>query len=206
MSFFRSRRYPKPKLDGTSVRPYPPGVSAAKGDYQLGDFILTHGRSFTSYLIRFGQGLVYWGAARKYTWWSHAAIIVSDNGDIIEAIGAGVKEAHISKYDKTDYHLVRLGALATSNDRVQAVAYARWALNQEYGYLTILSIAISLLLGGRFTFGYDGQSICSGLVARALERTNAIFDRSPSHIMPADLAKHFLVTPVAGVSRGIVPK
>lgn len=67
----------------------------------------------------------------------------------------------------------------------------------------IISIAISLLFGGKFTFGFDGQFICSGLVARSLERTNAIFDRSPSHIMPADLAKYFRVTPPPkGTDRG----
>lgn len=206
MNFFQSRRYPNAVLVGASVHQYPPDATAARGDYLPGDFILTHGRSIFSYLIRFGQGLIYWGADRKYTWWSHAAIIVSDDGDIIEAIGAGVKRTHISKYAKTDYHLVRLGSLAAPRDREQAVAYACWALGQKYGFLTILSITISLLLGGRLAFGYDGQSICSGLVARALERTNAIFDRSPSHIVPADLAKYFLVAPVAGVGRGIVPK
>jgi hypothetical protein len=61
--------------------------------------------------------------------------------------------------------------------------------------LTIVSIALSLLTGGKFTFGFDGQSICSGLVARALERMCAIFNRSSSHIMPADLAKYIEVEP-----------
>ena len=38
----------------------------------------------------------------------------------------------------------------------------------------------------------DGQFVCSGLVARALERTGSIFDRDSAHIAPADLAKYFL--------------
>jgi hypothetical protein len=37
--------------------------------------------------------------------------------------------------------------------------------------------------------------ICSGLTARCQERTNAIFNRTPSHIMPADLAKYYGVEP-----------
>jgi hypothetical protein len=32
-------------------------------------------------------------------------------------------------------------------------------------------------------------------VARALERTDAIFDREPSGMLPADLAKHYDVRP-----------
>ena len=206
MEPLRSRRYPKARVDGTSVRTFVPGAEAGAGDYEPGDFILTHGRSFFSRLIRFGQGLWFWGPDRTYAWWSHVALIVSPGGDIVEAVGAGVKRAHISKYGQTDYQLVTLGALASPADRVQATTYAEWALGQKYGYLTIISITISLLVGGRFTFGYDGQSICSGLVARALERTSAIFDRSPSHIMPADLAKYFKAAPAAGAKRGYVPK
>ncbi len=72
--------------------------------------------------------------------------------------------------------------------------------------MTIVSIALSLMMGGKFTFGFDGQAICSGLVARALERTSAIFNRDPAHIMPADLAKYFGVEPPPpGSDRGRVP-
>jgi uncharacterized protein YycO len=176
-------------------------------EFQPGDFILTHSRGLASALIRFGQGLRFLARNRRYIWWSHAALIVSAQGDLIEAIGAGVRRSHISKYHSTDYQLVRLGTLASTADREKIVRYAEWALGQEYGWLTIISISCGLLAGGRFTFGFDGQSICSGLVARALERSAAIFDRSPSHIMPADLAKYFSVPrPPRGSSRGVVPR
>jgi hypothetical protein len=59
----------------------------------------------------------------------------------------------------------------------------------------VASIGISLLTGLRFSFGFDGQQICSGLVARALERSDHIFERSPSHILPADLAFLFDIKP-----------
>jgi len=49
--------------------------------------------------------------------------------------------------------------------------------------------------GAKFTFGIEGQMICSGLVARSQERTHAIFNRTPSHVMPADLAKYYQVDP-----------
>jgi hypothetical protein len=58
-----------------------------------------------------------------------------------------------------------------------------------------VSIAYTLLTGGKFTFAIDGEAICSGLVARAMERTGAIFNRTPTHVMPADLAKYYDVEP-----------
>ena len=120
-------------------------------------------------------------------------MIVSDDGDLIEALGAGVKRTKLSKYEQTEYHLVRIEASA--EDRGEVVAYAEWCLDQPYGFLTIISIGLGLLTGAKFTFAFDGQTICSGLVARALERTKAIFNRTPSHIVPADLAKFFQVKP-----------
>jgi hypothetical protein len=133
-------------------------------------------------------------------------MIVSASGDLIEALGAGVRETHIEKYKPTVYHVIQLGQLADQRDREQVVEFARWSLGEEYGYLTIVSIALTLLIGGKFNFGIDGQTICSGLVARALERTDAIFDRTPSHIMPADLAKYLNVqAPPSGTSRGTIP-
>jgi cell wall-associated NlpC family hydrolase len=183
------------------------GEAAQPGEFDPGDFILTHGSAFYSKLIRFGQGLRYWGKNRKYTRWNHAAMIVSEKGDLIEALGCGVRQTHIDKYKPTEYHLVRLGALADRRDREQVVAFARWCLGEKYGWLTIVSIAFTLLFGGKLDFGIEGQTICSGLVARAVERTNAIFDRTPSHIMPADLARYFEVQPPPkGTSKGVIPQ
>jgi hypothetical protein len=199
-------RYHTPSTIGATNEYFAPDQEAMPGSYRAGDFILTHGNSVFSYLIRFGQRLRFRGANRPFAWWSHAALVVSPAGNLIEALGAGVLRTHISRYAPTEYVLVRLGKLADPGDRAQVLAYANWAVAQRYGWLTIVSIAISLVLGGKFTFGYDGQSICSGLVARALERTNAVFDRSPSHIMPADLARYFNVpAPIPGSRRGVIP-
>jgi hypothetical protein len=120
------------------------------------------------------------------------------NGDLIEAINAGVIETNISRYKDTEYHLVHLeDSLADAHDREQAVRFAEWSLGQEYGFVVVVSIGLSLLTGAKFAFGYEGQAICSGLVARALERSSVIFNRSPSHTLPADLAKMFKVEPPA---------
>ena len=179
------------------IHHFAPGEDAT--EYLAGDFILTHGDAWTSTLIRFGQRLRIHGDDRKYTHWNHAALIVSTRGDLIEALGAGVTASHISKYRPRELHLVRIDA--SPPDRQQAVDFGRWAAGlagsarQRYGFVTIASIAYTLLTGGKFTFAIDGEVICSGLVARAMERTGALFNRTPTHVMPADLAKYYEVEP-----------
>jgi len=177
------------------VRRYGPGERADPADYRPADFILTHGSPFFSWLIRFGQSLRFRGSDSKYAYWNHAAMIVSSSGDLVEALGAGVIRTHLDKYAPKEFHLVSVEGIANDHDREQAVKFAEWCVGMPYGYMNIVSIALSLFTGGKFTFGFDGHAICSGLVARALERTNAIFNRTPSHIMPAVLAKYFNVDP-----------
>lgn len=181
-----------------SVERYVTGETASA--FEPGDFILTHGDAWTSKLIRLGQRLRIHGDDRKYTYWNHAAIVVSTEGALVEALGRGVVRTHLDKYREPEYHLVRIAA--NGQDREQAVSFAEWAAGdpdgagrEGYGFVTIASIAYTLLTGGKFTFGIDGQAICSGLVARAMERTGAIFNRTPTHIMPADLAKYYDVDP-----------
>lgn len=193
-----SDRQPFARVPRTDVQRY--GADEEPPSFQAGDFILTHGAAWTSKLIRFGQRLRIHGSDRKYTHWNHAAVIVSERGDLIEALGAGVERTRIAKYRPAEYHVICIKA--TADDRNQAVAFANWAAGgndrrkrQRYGFLTIVSIAYGLLTGGKFTFGFEGQAICSGLVARSMERTGAIFNRTPTHIMPADLAKYYEVEP-----------
>lgn len=184
-------------ITGCDVKHFAPGAVCTPEDYQAGDFIMTHIDSFYGRLIRFGQGLRFMGTERPFTWWNHAALIANKNGDLIEAIDAGVRNSNLTKYAATEYQIIRLGALASEHDREQMVTFANWCLNEPYGWFTIVSITFSLLTGCKLSFGFEGQAICSGLVARALERGNAIFNRSPSHMMPADLAKYFNIRPDA---------
>ena len=177
---------------------YGPGEAAT--EYDPGDFILTHGDAWTSKLIRFGQRLRIHGEDRKFTWWNHATLVASEDGKLIEALGAGILRTNISKYKPVEYHLVRTGAEPL--DRHEMVDFGEWAAGgkggsgrQTYGYVTILSIALTLLTGAKFTFSIEGQMICSGLVARSEERGHAIFSLDPAHIMPADLAKYYQADP-----------
>jgi hypothetical protein len=157
------------------------------------DFLLTHGQSWQDALIRWGQALRIHGRdAQWFTYWNHAALIVDDRGSLIEALGNGVQETNISKYLDSDYHLVRVKASAA--DRREAVNFARSCLGDPYDFADIVSIALTLLTGAKFSFQVEGHQICSGLVAAALERTTAVFNRSAAHVMPADLAKYYGAT------------
>jgi hypothetical protein len=169
----------------------PPGQ--ADPDPLPGDFILTHGGEFFSRVIQFGQGLRFAGKDQPYTYWNHSALIVSADGALIEAFGPGVRRSTLAKYQGTQYTVVHI--TASDEDRQEVVAFAEHWVGAPYGWATVVSITLSLLTGAKFSFGFAGQLICSGLVARALERTRAIFDQEPSHVMPAELAKMFDVVP-----------
>ncbi len=194
------------------VQGCPPGTDVP--DPQPGDLILTHGKAWTSKLIRVGQRLRFVGESRKYTWWNHTAVVVNDRGDIIEAVGAGVQRRNLSVYRPTEYQVVRIKA--SLEDRQQMVAFAETCVGLEYGFPIVASIAFALLTGTKLSFGFEGQYICSGLVARCLERTSYLIPareqrpqfvvRTPSHTMPAHLAEFFRVNPPApGSSKGVIP-
>jgi uncharacterized protein YycO len=163
-----------------------PGEAAA--GFDRGDFVLVAGTHLNSRLIRFGQKLRIRGSDRRHVKWTHAALIVDRDGSLIEAVGTGVRRWHLDRYRNDDYVVVRLHTSDENRDEV--VRFAEWALRRgsSYSRLSTVSIALSMLTGSRLTFFIDGQFVCSGLVARALERTGSIFDRDSAHIAPADLA------------------
>jgi uncharacterized protein YycO len=190
-------------LHARSVQTFSPGEQIPNP--LPGDFILTHGTSWTSRMIRWGEAIRYRGADKPFARWNHAAIFINEQGDIIEALGGGVQQRNISIYKDTEYHVVHLENVLDVN-RTHEVEFAQACLHNHYGWLTIVSIALSLLTGSKLGFGVDGQEICSALVARCLERTGEIFPTDPWHIMPADLAKYYDVLPEdPNAPVGIVP-
>lgn len=159
-----------------------------------GDFILTHRKALYSFMVSRGQRLRFRGPRKPYAHWSHVALISSPEGEIIEARNQGVILNHLSEYQDVEYHYVHVDLEA--RDREQAVSFARACVGQRYGWTTIASLAIMLATGCHFQFGFDGTEICSGLVARALERGPCIFPKAPNTMMPADLAEYFDIQPL----------
>jgi uncharacterized protein YycO len=174
-------------MSGPVAKRYGPGESAK--EFLPGDFILTHRQHLVSKLIRVAQKIR--GRERKYSYWSHAAVIVGADGALVEAETKGVILTNLSEYGEREYHLVRLGGSADKRDRRQVVAFAQSLVGQPFGFLDMFSVALSLLTGAKVNVSYRSHLMCSALVARALERTSAIFDDEPAHMLPADLARYY---------------
>src|SRR5437763_10913707 len=153
-------------MPGYRVDHYPPGHSAT--EFEPGDFILTHRKHLVSRLIRVAQKIR--GRERRYSYWSHAAVIVDAGGSLVEAETRGVIRRNLSEYEAREYHLVRLGDSADERDRRQVVAFAESLVGQPFGFLDLFSVGLSLLTGARINVSYDSHLMCSALVARALER------------------------------------
>ena len=73
--------------------------------------------------------------------------------------------------------------------------FAYSGLRQKYGLFSFVTLAVTVLLGDRFHVPDRGQQGCAALVVRALQRAGMTFDRRPTDMIPADLAKQFHVMP-----------
>ena len=158
-----------------------------------GDFLLGRAHGVKHDLLRFGQGLRLSRRKRKFARYTHAALVVSASGDLIEAVGTGVRRSHVRSYVDAGepFQIVRIKV--SDEDRRQMVAFTTAALDQKapYGFLTNISTAFWAFTGSRLIFFHDGSYTCSGLVAAALERTSTRFTTNAARVMPAQLAEMF---------------
>jgi uncharacterized protein YycO len=168
------------------------GAGTPLMDATPGAFLLVHRHSLMGAAIRFGESIRFRGKNRTFAYWNHAALVVSP-GAVVEALGNGVVRTPLAKYRGVNVaHVDPVGWSA--EDRLESIHYAESQLGEKYGFLTIASIGLHAITGGRFQFGVDESTICSGLVARCLERGPTIFEHhQPANITPADLARHFQV-------------
>lgn len=163
-------------------------------DFKPGDIILTRAHTPLSWLIRFGQSLKLRG---KYAGWSHTALIVSSAGDLIEAHGNGIKNAHISEYQHKGTRFIHVPIMMNDEDRKRVLEFAERKLGEKYAFLTFASLVFNIFTPSRFIFALDNTEICSTFVAHALERAGYIWPHSTLAIVPADLAEYFKVDPSA---------
>jgi uncharacterized protein YycO len=172
---------------------YGPGEEA--GDFTPGDFILTHRHNPISRLISLGEARRFRGADAPYAHWSHCALVVDEEGSVVEAESTGVRRSPISRYKANEYHLVRLGAELPAGGRERAVAFAIAQVGQAFGYLALVGAAIYLLTGWPVRLMRRNHQICSGLVVRALQAGGLLAELDPEVTLPGDLAKRFGVRP-----------
>ena len=158
-----------------------------------GDIILVHHKHWLGWLIRCFVRIRHRAPEdRPYTYWSHVALVVSHTGKMVEVNARGVVISHIWQYRECDYHYVWLDL--PDAGRKAAVQFARSCLKQKYSLRNFLLLAATIALGDRVRMPDSGHG-CVSLVARALQEAGIRFDRKPTDMTPADLAKRFGVTP-----------
>lgn len=159
---------------------------------RTGDLVLIRGPGWLGRAIRLGAWRRFREEFPRYGYWSHAALVVNDRGQLLEVHARGVALCGIEKYRGTDFCHVRL-ALSDA-ERMSAAAYARGFLGQRYDLWGFVLLGISVTFGDLFRVPDTGRPGCVSLIARALERAGIVFDRPAAELMPADLAKRFGVT------------
>ena len=175
------------------VERYGPGEKATRFD--PGDFILTHRFRPIAAMIKLAQEVRFRGPDSIYAHWTHCALVVDEEGSLVEAESVGVKLSPIGKYQSKEYHLVRLGDEFTSEGRKQAVAYANEQVGQAFGFLALMGSALYLLFGLHLRLMRGNHQICSSLVVRALQKGGLLKDADPDLTLPAHLAKIYDVHP-----------
>ncbi len=175
------------------VERYGPGENATRFD--PGDFILAHRHRPIAGLISVAQKVRFRGSDAVYAHWSHCALVVAADGSLVEAETLGVKLSPISKYQSTEYHLVRLGPEFEMAGRKQAVGYATAQVGQAFGFLALTGATLFLLFGWPLRLMRGNHQICSGLVVRALQKGGLLTNREAALMLPADLAKLYDARP-----------
>src|SRR4029077_19920470 len=127
--------------------------------------------------------------------WTHCAVVVGDDGAIVEAESLGGQRDRISKYTSREYHIVRLGDEFTADGRKRAVEYANAQVGQAFGFLALTGAALFLVFGLKLRLMRRDHQICSGLVVRALQKGGLLQGAEPALMLPADLAKISAVSP-----------
>lgn len=162
--------------------------------YEVGDLVLTHRDALFSKMIAFGQRRRMRGPRAKYAHWSHAALVVSTDGDLIEALSGGVERSNISKYAGVQHVVIH----TTDSDEVRArvLRFAEHAVGRRYGWLEIVSLGLyfataSVPFVPTLRFGVDNQMICSAFCAETLCRTDAIFPDEPLYTYPGELGEYY---------------
>jgi hypothetical protein len=171
---------------------YGPGEAVA--DPRPGDFVLIHGRDWGSRVIRWGQRYrLRDPGGRRHACWSHAALVVSFAGHIVDVGPRGVSVQHLCRY--RDHEYLYVGVAASVRQRLAAVRYAHACVGQPYARLGFVVLGLTALAGVPCIARSRGRHHCVSLVGQALARAGASFRRAPEEMTPADLAHHYRVTP-----------
>lgn len=169
----------------------PPGETLT--GLRRGDLVFVRGNTRLSQLIHFFAWLRFRHDDLRWCYWSHVAVVIDDQGYLVDVDVDGVGLCHIDRYRELDFCYVRLRL--TPKARREIATYAHRCAGQRYGIAAFVLLGLSVLSGGWLPVPDSGKPGCVSLIVRALRRAGLTFDRSPAEMMPADLAKRFGVLP-----------
>ena len=167
---------------------YAPGDILLVNDYSGGSDLLGN-------LIRAGERCLYGGPASEAldgagpTDWTHSALIISETGDLAEALAQGVVRSHISKYAGHTTKVIHIPA----DDRTRAliVAGALRDVGLEYNRVDFVSLAVQLLFGIDWAVNDGRADICSEFVSRYTEKAIPGYQAKPGNMMPGSIDVYF---------------
>lgn len=164
--------------------------------YSLGDILLVNDDTGPTDLL---GGLIQAGEKARYgknapadvVWWTHSALIVSQDGHLVEALANGVARSNILKYAHVQRKVISLDTLAgrpvTQQERELVVAGALEDVGLEYNRVDFAGLAIQLLFGVDWGVNDGRADICSELVSRFTEKVIPRFQFKPGDMMPLDI-------------------
>lgn len=138
-----------------------------------GDLVFVRGRGVIAWAIRLCQWLRrdWHGTERAGAHWNHVAILntaypteVGDFWTVIQATSRGVTDTGWLR-DLGDYEVVPLPAWC---DPATVLQFARAQMGVKYGFLTILSILLTLFTPRGVEFRHGNTWICSAVAAEAM--------------------------------------
>ena len=158
--------------------------------YRAGDILLVNDDTGPTDLL---GGLIQAGEKARYgknapegvVWWTHSALIVSEAGDLVEALAGGVARSNISKYAHVQTKVISIPA--TPAQRKLIVAGALQDVGLEYNRVDFVGLAIQLLFGIDWGVNDGRADICSELVSRYTEKCIPAYPFKPGNMMPMDL-------------------
>jgi hypothetical protein len=159
-------------------------------DFSVGDVIFAHAKKdFIGRAIQLAERLRWNGGSL----WNHAAIItdvdkVAGKIQIVQAESRGVT----CKWFNSPGDIAPNGHVLVIRrrqpDYLKSVEFAKSQVSDPYGYLTILSIAVSIVAPWFLTVRKPGTWICSALVAESLRAGGWLHDWQDIYMVsPAQL-------------------
>jgi hypothetical protein len=163
-----------------------------------GDIVLVKHKGTMPLLIRTGQRIYYWRKRlfghkeyeKAYCNFNHAAVVVEGgkNIAIVEMEAHGGHKTYLANYQAEEYAVIKI--TATPAQKQDAVNFANYCLNIEYGFLSIAAIVLNVLIGWGISFSNRGL-ICSAATSLSARCMGLIPDGPDITVMPADLARYF---------------